>query len=219
MARQALDPLSELLAAIPVLTGSPATATHRDRFQRYLDLFLKWNRVHRMTALESAAEIARGLFLDSLLFLRLLPPRPISLLDIGAGSGIPGLPLRLVDDGIALTLIESKRKRVSFLLAACRELGLPEVRVLEGRAESLVDQNPALSGSFDVVVSRAVGGESLMATAGDRYVRPGGMMAIAGSPRSSAQGDFEVVRVPTPGTRALRIFLKRTKESTVPRGT
>ena len=75
-----------------------------------------------MTALESPAEIVRGLFLDSLLFLRLLPARPISLVDIGAGSGIPGLPLRLVDDRITLTLVESKRKRISFLLAVCREL-------------------------------------------------------------------------------------------------
>ena len=219
MARSAPDILSSLLAAIPSLAGAPATTAHRDRFQRYLDLFLKWNRVHRMTALESPAEIVRGLFLDSLLFLRVLPARPMSLLDIGAGSGIPGLPLRLVDDRIALTLIESKRKRVSFLRAACRELALPDVRVLEGRAEDLIENEPAMAESFDAVVARAVGGEALMAAIGGRYLRPGGTLVIAGSPQSSAGGGFEVVRVQAPRNQAARVFLKRTKEGTVPRGT
>ena len=112
-----------------------------------------------MTALRSPEEIVRGLFLDSLLFLSALPaPRPLKVVDIGAGSGIPGLPIRLADPAITLTLIEAKRKRVSFLLTACRELGLSDVQVLEGRAERLVDENPGVAGSFDAVVARAVGG-------------------------------------------------------------
>ena len=218
MARPAPDALDDLLAAIPALTGVPATAAHRERFRRYLDIFLKWNRVHRMTALESPTDIVRGLFLDSLLFFRLLPPPPLSILDIGAGAGIPGLPLRLVDGRITLTLIESKRKRVSFLLAACRELSLSDVHVLEGRAEDLVDRDPGLSESFDVVVARAVGSEELM-TLGGRYVRSGGTIAIAGSPKSSAGAGVDVVKVQVPGGRTSRVFLRRTKESTVPRGT
>jgi len=219
MSRQSSDPLVELLAAIPALAGVPATAVHRARFQAYLDLFLRWNRVHRMTALESPAEIVRGLFLDSLLFLRLIPTGPIALLDIGAGSGIPGLPLRLVDDRIGLTLIESKRKRVSFLRTACRVLELPDVRVMEGRAEELVSRGSALAESFDAVVARAVGGEAVMAALGNRYVRPGGTIVIAGAPRSTAEPPFTLVRVRAPGSRADRVFLKATKESTVPRGT
>ncbi len=219
MPRQSPDVLAELLDAIPALTGSPASAVHRDRFQRYLDLFLKWNTVHRMTALESAERIVRGLFLDSLLFFRVLPARPISLVDIGAGSGIPGLPLRLVDDRIMLTLVESKRKRVSFLLAACRELALSGVQVLEGRAEDLVAANPPLAGRFDVAVARAVGGEHRIGAIADRYLRQGGIIAIAGSPRPEGGGGFEVLRVDVPGTRITRAFLRRTKESTVPRGT
>ena len=219
MPRRSFDPLAELLSAIPILTGFPATPAHRQRFQRYLELFLRWNRVHRMTALESPAEIVRGLFLDSLLFFRLLPARPIALLDIGAGSGIPGLPVRLVDDRIGLTLIESRRKRVSFLLAACRELALPDVRVLEGRAEELIEQEPALAERFDAVVARAVGDAALITSLGIRYLRPGGTIAIAGSPRSTAESPFEIVRVQTPGAGPSRVFLKATKESSVPRGT
>lgn len=172
-----------------------------------------------MTALESPAEIVRGLFLDSLLFLRVLPVRPMSLLDIGAGSGIPGLPLRLADDRIALTLVESKRKRVSFLLAACRELGLSDVQVLEGRAEDLIPGNPQLAGAFDAVVARAVGEVGLIAEIADRYVRRGGVIVVAGSPRSAGTHGFEAIRVAVPGSALSRVFLRKRKESSVPRGT
>ena len=172
-----------------------------------------------MTALRSPSQIVRGLFLDSLLFMNLLPPRPIRLLDIGAGSGIPGLPLRLADDRISLTLIESKRKRVSFLLAACRELDLPDVRIGEGRAEELVERESDLADSFDAVVARAVGDESFLVAVGSRYVRSGGIIAIAGSPRVAAAPPFEVIRVQSPGTRGTRVFLRAPKQGTVPRGT
>ena len=106
------------MVALRSLSGNPAGPDDRQRFQRYLDLFLRWNGTHRMTALDSAGAIVQDLFIDSLLFLPLLPPRPIALVDIGAGAGIPGLALRLADPGIAVTLIEARRKRVSFLLAA-----------------------------------------------------------------------------------------------------
>ena len=172
-----------------------------------------------MTALGSPAEIVRGLFLDSLLFLSVLPARPLRLVDIGAGSGIPGLPLRLVDPGISLTLVEAKRKRVSFLLAACRELNLPDVTVLEGRAEDLVGEESILFGGFDAVVARAVGSEKRLLPVALRYLRPGGTVVFAGSPSSPGQGGMMVIKSSVPGTRSTRVFLRATKGSSVPRGT
>ena len=110
-------------------------------FPQYLDLLLLWNRAQNLTGFESAPEIVRGLFEDSLLFLPLLPDRPLRVVDIGAGAGIPGMPLRIIDEGIEVTLIESKRKRVSFLRTVRRELGLEKSVVIEeGRAEVLVSE-------------------------------------------------------------------------------
>ena len=57
-----------------------------------------------MTALDSAGAIVRDLFIDALLFLPLLPPRPLKVADIGAGAGIPGLPLSLADPSIAVVV-------------------------------------------------------------------------------------------------------------------
>ena len=169
-----------------------------------------------MTALASPREIVHGLFLDSLLFLRVLPPRPLKVVDIGAGSGIPGLPIRLADPAVSLTLIEAKRKRVSFLLAACRELNLSDVEVLEGRAERLVEEAPEIAGSFDAAVARAVGDLLPLAC---RYLRPGGVVVLGGSPGKAGGGHMQVVKVPIPGGRHTRIFLRAEKESSVPRGT
>jgi len=213
------DLFRELLAAIRGLTGRPATAEQREGFQQYLGIFVRWNQVHRMTALGSPAEIIRGLFLDSLLFLSVLPPRPLKIVDIGAGGGVPGLPLRLVDPGISLTLIEAKRKRVSFLLAVCRELNLSDVAVVEGRAEDLLEADPVLVEGFDAVVARAVGSEKRLLPVALRYVRPGGTVVLAGSPSATDRGGMRVVRVPVPGGRGTRVFLRAMKESSVPRGT
>ena len=213
MSRRSRDPLDELMVALRSLTGHPAGPEDRRRFQQYLDLFLRWNRTHRMTALDSAGAVVQDLFIDSLLFLALLPPRPIALVDIGAGAGIPGLPLRLADPAIVVTLVEARRKRVSFLLAAQRELDLGDVVVKEGRAEALLEQEPELAGSFDVVVARSVGPVAALLPLARKYLKAGGVFVVSGPPNPLPQKPFEIIRVGIPGTRKSRVFLKTSKES------
>src|SRR5207247_7599124 len=118
---------------------------------------LQWNRTHTLTAIRSADGIVTGLFQDSLLFLTQLPSGPIRMADLGTGPGIPGIPLRIVREDIALTAVESRRKCVSFLAALKRELNFTDLEVLEGRAVELVQRRPDLAGTVDVVVARAVG--------------------------------------------------------------
>jgi 16S rRNA (guanine527-N7)-methyltransferase len=212
LSRRSHDPLDELVVALRSLTGHPAGRDDRQRFQQYLDLFLRWNRTHRMTALGSAGAVVQDLFIDSLLFLALLPPRPLTLVDIGAGAGIPGLPLSLADPAITVTLVEARRKRVSFLLAAQRELDLGNVAVKEGRAEALVEQEPALGAAFDVVVARSVGPPSALLPLARKYLKVGGLFLVSGPPNPLPQEPFEIVRVPIPGTRKRRAFLIHIKE-------
>jgi 16S rRNA (guanine527-N7)-methyltransferase len=218
------EAFDDLMAALQAVTGGTPAPDTRRRFERYLDLFLRWSRVHRMTALTSPAAIVRELFLDSLLFLPLLPSRPLRLLDIGAGSGIPGLPIRLAHPEVLLTMMDSRRKRVSFLRAACRELGLSDVVVLEGRAEKLAVRAD-LSEVFDAVVSRAVGAPSRLLPVALKYLRPGGVLVVSGPPPGApelpARGDpaLVAVQVPVPGRTGMRLFLRAVKQDNVPRGT
>jgi 16S rRNA (guanine527-N7)-methyltransferase len=150
--------------------------------------------------------------IDSLLFLALLPARPLALVDIGAGAGIPGVPLRLADPALRVTLIEARRKRVSFLLAVQRELGLGDLMVQEGRAEALVEHEPDLAAAFDVVVARSVGPAAALLPLARKYLKAGGLFIVSGPPNPLRHEAFEIVRVQVPGTGKSRAFLKFIKE-------
>jgi 16S rRNA (guanine527-N7)-methyltransferase len=214
LSRRRSEPVDLIVAALEATTGRAPGAAERQQFNRYLDLFLRWNRTQRMTSLGSPEAIARELIADSLLFLPLLPSgRPLSVVDLGAGAGIPGLPLRLADPRLALTLVEARRKRVSFLRAACRELGLDDVIVLEGRAEDLLDREPSLAQGVDVVVARAVGPATALLDVARKYLKPMGLFLASGPPRPTPQAGVEIVRQPIPWTGGTRTFLRALKES------
>jgi 16S rRNA (guanine527-N7)-methyltransferase len=217
VARPATDPLEQLFKAFPALLGRAATSVERNAFGRYADLLILWNRTHHLTAFKTRAEIGRGLFLDSLLFRALLPRAPLRVLDIGAGAGIPGVPLRLVEPGLSLTLIESRRKPVSFLHALTRELAMPDISVHHGRAEDVISELPELTGGFDVVLTRAVRlGVDLIEIA-MAYLRIGGKLVASGPPvgspmpRINWQGPAEWKTVKFPKIGLARAFLMATK--------
>jgi 16S rRNA (guanine527-N7)-methyltransferase len=181
--------LDHLAHTARVLSGRPIDAKARGQFSQYLDLLLLWNRAQNLTGFESPPEIVRGLFEDSLLFLPLLPHRPLRMVDIGAGAGIPGLPLRILDEAIEVTLIESKRKRVSFLKTVRRELGLEKsVTIEEGRAEALVDEIVRRDGEFDVAVARAIGNLEEVVPTALQYLKPGGVLVVSAPPPTRLAG-------------------------------
>ncbi len=210
------DPLAELLAALPILAGRPATPEDRRRFARYLELLVQWNRVHDLTGLREPREIVRRLFLDSLLFLPELPPRPVRLVDIGSGAGIPGLPLRIVDDGIDLTVIEARQKRISFLSTVRRELALEGLMVVEGRAEEIV-QDTEFKGKFDMVVVRGITPTAGFLQICRAYLMLGGKVAISGPPAGKAPpppppgGAWKTIRFPKLGLE--RMFMLAARDS------
>ena len=105
------------------------------------------------------------------------------------GAGIPGMPLRIIDERIEVTLIESKRKRVSFLKTLRRELGLEKsVAVEEGRAEALVSEVLRRDGAFDVAVARAVGNLEQVVPTALQYLKPGGVFIVSAPPPARLAG-------------------------------
>jgi len=99
----------------------------------YVELLLKWGRVHNLTATRDAGEIVTRHLLDSLTILPLV--RGQHMLDIGSGAGFPALPLAIARPDNRWVLIEARQKRVSFLEHVITQLQLTGITVINGRVE------------------------------------------------------------------------------------
>jgi 16S rRNA (guanine527-N7)-methyltransferase len=103
-------------------------------------------------------------------------------LDLGAGAGVPGLPLLLIWPEATGTLLDSQRRRCQFLDEAVLELGVEDrARVACGRAEELA-RDPEHRGSYDLVVARGFGSPAVTAECGVGFLKPGGRLVVSEPP-------------------------------------
>lgn len=139
-------PLATGLTALG-LAHTPAMLT---LLLRYLALLVRWNAAYNLTAVRDPGAMLVRHLLDSLsLAPWVLGPR---VLDVGSGAGLPGVPLALLRPDLAVTLLDSNRKKTRFLQQAVVELPLPNVQIVWGRAEEYA---PKIL--FDTVTARALG--------------------------------------------------------------
>ena len=131
-----------------------------ERFYKYMNLLLEWNEKINLTAITDEREIIVKHFLDSLTIEKYLDNIK-NLADIGTGAGFPGIPIKIFNPNIKITLVDSLNKRVNFLNDIVKELKLENVEVIHSRAEDLgKDKN--CREKFDVVTSRAVANMSVL---------------------------------------------------------
>lgn len=125
-------------------------------FARYQALLLQWNERINLTAIREPELIQQRHFLDSLTCATVTGDlNGRSLIDVGAGAGFPGLPLRILYPQSHLTLVESVQKKARFLEAVVAELGLANVRIVAERAEVL-GQQAVYRGQYDWAMARGV---------------------------------------------------------------
>jgi 16S rRNA (guanine527-N7)-methyltransferase len=159
--------------------GLSLNAAQLDLFQRYYQELLAWNeRVNLTTIVEWEAVQVQHL-LDSLACALVLPAAarqsPYAIVDVGAGAGFPGLPLRILLPQSRLTLIESVGKKAAFLRHVTALLRLDRVEVLAVRAEE-AGRDPAHRQAYDLAVARAVATMATLAEYCLPLVRPGGLL-------------------------------------------
>jgi 16S rRNA (guanine527-N7)-methyltransferase len=174
----------------------------------YLGLLQKWNRAYNLTAVRDPAEMVTRHLIDSLavaphLERRQRETRPLRVVDVGSGAGLPGIPLALVFPQFEFVLLDSNGKKTRFLTQAKAELGLDNVSVIQSRVEEFRPDAPL----FDVVIARAFAslGE-ILARCRHLLVPRGRILAMKGAvtaeelaalPEGTVQ--HEVVRLMVPG--------------------
>ena len=143
------------------------------RLERYLELLERWNRTHNLVRYGEREELVVRHVLEALEGLPHLGEGRGTLLDVGSGAGLPGVPLLAARPGWRGVLVEPRQKRWAFLRLVVRELDL-QAEVLPRRFEELGPD----TGPLDVVVARALGryGE-LLRWAGPRLA-PGGRVLL-----------------------------------------
>lgn len=122
---------------------------------QFAKIVVKVNQTLNLTRIVEPEEMAIKNFLDSLSCLLLDWPAKLRCLDLGTGAGFPGVPLALCRPEWSIVLLDSLRKRLTFLEEASQQLGLANVTTLHARAED-AGQDKKQRESYDLVVSRAV---------------------------------------------------------------
>lgn len=134
---------------------------------------------------------------------------PASLLDLGAGAGFPGLPLKIVNPQLRVTLLEATGKKARFLRSLLQDLDIAGVLVLEERAEAAA-HDPLHRGRYDLVTARAVAALPALAELALPFLRLGGHLAAAKGSRvyqemEDARRALEICGGEPAGVRALDV--------------
>jgi len=190
--------------------------TARSKLLAFLALLNKWNRAYNLTAVRDTKQMVSRQLLDSLSILPFVTTE--HLLDVGAGGGLPGIPLAIVRPQSRFTLLDSNSKKTRFLTQCVLELGLSNVEIIHGRAEQCQPQQP-----FQQISSRAFTAlDKLVDWCGDLLANDGEFLAMKGQfpddevtalPESWRVTRQQVLSVPgSEGDRHL-LIVQRTPES------
>ncbi|NLL63015.1 MAG: 16S rRNA (guanine(527)-N(7))-methyltransferase RsmG [Ruminococcaceae bacterium] len=129
--------------------------TALERFDRYAELLVFWNKRINLTTITEPREIEEKHFLDSLAFLKYTSPtKNSSLIDIGTGAGFPGLALLIARPDLKITLLDSTKKKLNVIENILNELHL-SANLIHMRAEE-AGQNPEFREKYDYSTARAV---------------------------------------------------------------
>ena len=151
---------------------------------RYADLLVEKNKVMNLTAITEPADIATLHFLDCASLLTLADFQGKTVADVGTGAGFPGMPLRILEPSIRLTLLDSLNKRIDFLKEVCDDLSFGDVECVHQRAEEFAAQHRE---GFDIVTSRAVANLRMLSELCLPLVKVGGTFLSMKSVDSDAE--------------------------------
>jgi 16S rRNA (guanine527-N7)-methyltransferase len=174
---------------LPLLTsgasrlGLRLDARQLERFERYYHLLAETGRRIDLTTALNYEEVQRRHFLESAAMTVALREEGVltaedrySLIDVGTGAGLPGVPMKILLPQLSLTLVEATAKKATFLRRVIEELDLGDAQVLSGRAETLGREAPHRD-AYQLAVSKAVAPLPTLLELTLPFLRVGGVLA------------------------------------------
>jgi len=147
--------LSELLVNGALHYEKTITEHQVEQFTKYMEVLKDWNTKINLTAIEDDREIIIKHFIDSMSILPYVKDHEQKLIDVGTGAGFPGIPLKIVNKNIEVTLLDSLNKRVKFLNEVINSINISKIKAVHGRAEDM-GISPIYREKYDIAVARAV---------------------------------------------------------------
>lgn len=162
--------------------GFSLTEQQLHQFVTYYDTLITWNQKMNLTAIEEPVEVAYKHFVDSACLFRVVPDlKQKSMIDIGTGAGFPGVPLKIMEPALDLTLFDSLNKRIIFLQELCQKLQLKDVKAVHGRAEEF-GIKPEYRQQYDMATARAVARMPVLLEICLPFVKKGGIFIALKGP-------------------------------------
>ena len=160
--------------------GISLDSTQLARFRRYYRELALWNCTMNLTTVTGWEDVVKTHFLDSLSIVGALPSETRtarSFIDIGAGAGFPGIPMKIAFPGMSGLLVDATARKVEFLRNMVAGLELPDTEVRHARAETLA-HDESVRERFDQVFARAVAAMPVLAELTLPFCRVGGVAAL-----------------------------------------
>ena len=147
------------------------------QFDRFYNLVIEWNKKINLTAITEPRDFAIKHIIDSVLVWNDDKFSGVeNIIDVGTGAGFPGIPLKIYQPKLKITLLDSLAKRVKFLTTIVDEFGFKDITIIHSRAEDAA-HDPKLRENFDVAVSRAVAKLNILAEYCMPFVKNDGYFA------------------------------------------
>ena len=145
-----------------------------EKFFDYMNLLLEWNEKINLTAITEPEDIILKHFVDCATILKYIKDED-KIIDIGTGAGFPGIPLKILNEKLDITLMDSLNKRINFLNEIINKLDLKNIVAIHARAEELA-RNKGYREKFDIATSRAVANLSTLSEYMLPFVKKNGMV-------------------------------------------
>lgn len=158
-----------------------------EKFKVYYKSLIEWNEKINLTAITDESEVITKHFADSLSILKYIKNNS-KVIDVGTGAGFPGIPLKIANESLKITLLDSLNKRVLFLDEVIKELNLKDINTIHGRAEEVAHDKDHRE-QYDIAVCRAVAKLNVLAEYMLPYLKVGGVFICMKGPNINEEID------------------------------